>query len=35
VIFVTPHKIPVDPALEAATLPSASQLWLNRSSSGG
>jgi len=35
VIFVTPHRIPTDPALEAGTLPTGSQLWLNRSASGG
>lgn len=35
VIFVTPHRIPMDRALEASTLPTSSQLWLNRSASGG
>ena len=35
VIFVTPHRIPLDSALEAGTLPTGSQLWLNRSASGG
>ncbi len=35
VIFVTPHRIGPDPALDVGTLPTGSQLWLNRSSSGG
>ena len=35
VIFVTPRRIISDPALEAGVLPTAGQLWLNRSTSGG
>lgn len=34
-IFVTPRRIASDPALDAGALPTAGQLWLNRSTSGG